>query len=44
MAQYLMKNKEIIEAQNFNELRKIIIKKLTDDYYLRQWIKGVRIK
>lgn len=40
--EYLMKNKEIIIAKDFNDLRKIIIKRLTDDTFLRSFIKGVR--
>jgi len=39
---YLMKNKEIIEADDFKHLREIVIKKLQDDGYLRSFIRGVR--
>jgi len=37
-----MKNKEIIEADSFKQLRKIVIEKLQEDGYLRSFIKGVR--
>ena len=42
MVKYLMKySGEIIETTSFNALRKILKKKLDDDYYIRSLIKGV---
>ena len=41
MPRYLMKNKDIIEAKDFTDLRKIIISKIKDDSYMRSFIKGV---
>jgi len=43
MARYLMRNskKDIIEVPDFKALRKIFLKKLKSDDYLRSFIKGV---
>lgn len=40
-SKYLMKNKDIIEADSFNDMKKQFIKKLEDDTYMRSLIKGI---
>lgn len=40
-SKYLMKNKDIIEADSFNDMRKQFITKLEDDIYMRSLIKGI---
>ena len=36
-----MKNKDIIEASSFNDMREQFITKLKDDSYMRSLIKGI---
>jgi hypothetical protein len=40
-SKYLMKNKDIIEADSFNDMKKQFITKLEDDTYMRSLIKGI---